>query len=179
MSARLTLFVPMLVALAGVSSGAMAQAAKPDDRCSGTLCDLYYGMGGTAPQAPAAGTTAAASPATTVPAAVPVPHVAVQGGGVVGLLSGAPQERCTGTLCDFFYGGPPPEKVPAALTPAEAPRALAPGEAPRNALAPAEAPETDDAPVRRRSRRDEADAAPPEEKPHCVAPAADPWRCYR
>lgn len=183
-----SVLVPTAFVIAGAASAQTAQ------RCEGTLCDLYYGS--SAAEATPPGATPAPTPLMAPQGGIlgffssgkpapqggatqaAVPALAVQGGGVVGMMNGAPQERCTGTLCDLYYGGPPPEHAtPAALPqPAEAPRsARAPAGAP--GLAPATVPDDDEAPVRRGRRS--VEAAPREEKPRCAAPASDPWRCYR
>ena len=183
---------------AGLIGSAMAQQAN--DRCEGTLCDLYYGSNGNnAPPAPVGatpltvpkagflsnifgGSQQAAAPATGAPAQpapTRAPLVQVGGGGVLGMARGAPQERCGGTLCDFFYGGPSPEEQREAQR-TENPEPVQPT---RTALAPGAAPDPPDEPrARRRGARERGGvdyARAPTEKPGCVAPSGDPWRCYR
>ena len=139
MCVRFMRSTPLLVA-AGLASALVVSTASAGDRCEGTLCDLYYDHMGAPPPAatPAQPATKAAPTPITVPsngllghlfsggassqqpatpgAAPPhKPLVAVQGGGVVGLMQGAAPDRCTGTLCDFYYGGPPPEAPDAAI----------------------------------------------------------------
>ncbi len=86
------------------------------------------------------------------------PVVAVQGGGLLGMMQGAPQERCEGTLCDLYYGGPKPERP----EPSAEPAATGTG-------SPA-----DDAPQTEQPSRV---IEQPEER-HC-ADSRDPWNCYR
>lgn len=182
LSARLAAILSPLALLALAPAGAAAQQAAPAERCSGTLCDLYYG--GSAPDAagqkPApptplsvptggvlgffSGPTPAQAPAPGAQPAKPG-FVQVQGGGIVGAVNGKPAERCSGTLCDFYYGSstssfddPPAEQPTAVVTD------------------PADAAPADDAP---RSRKRRAEVQVPREKPLCVGTAADPWRCYR
>ncbi len=174
-----TASVALGLAVLGLSP-ACAQQAQPPDRCSGTLCDLYYG--GPAPEQPEG---ASKPPTAPTPMMVPSfgrligggqggtaqggasgakPLVGVGGDGIASLFRGDPQDRCTGTLCDMYYGGPPPEK------PEPQPGAQAPQPTVEGAAAPAE-PDPDDTPGVRYEPR--------EEKPHCVAPPQDPWKCYR
>ena len=178
------LILPLLATSGTFPSAARAQQA-PDDRCTGTLCDFYYGSSKPAPAAPS--TTASAPTPVTVPgagylgnlfsgspstpatpgAAAPAApsRVQVQGGGLVGMATGAPAERCSGTLCDLYYGGPPPERPE---QPAEQQAAQAGTDA-------AEQPVVDEAPPSPRRRA----IPPPAEPQRCAAPANDPWRCYR
>ena len=168
----------------GQASGAAAQqAAAPAQRCTGTLCDLYYGTSESdAPPPQQAAPTPltvpksgildhffsggqAAQPGTpSAPAAAaPGSLVSVQGGGLAGRLSGAPEERCTGTLCDLYYGS----------TPSEAPVAQASAQA---APGPAVVPETAPRTVRKART---AEVAERQEKARCAAAGRDPWQCYR
>ncbi len=172
-SLRLAPVAGALISLA--ASGAFAQ-----DRCTGTLCDLYYGNSSPAkPAAVAPSTPAPAGQAATpradgllgrlfsngatsgpsTNAAPAKPLVAVQGGGLIGMANGTAPSRCSGTLCDLYYGGPPPE---APARPEAAPISPA-----RDAEAAA-----DEAPVPSRpiSR---------EPEPRCAVNAHDPWQCYR
>ena len=121
-------------------------AANPNDSLLGRL----FSGGGSQP-----------ATAGTAPAA-PGKLVAVQGGGVVGLMNGTAPKRCEGTLCDLFYGGPPPEE------PAAAP----------NGAAVAPEPASDETAPRQRRRVEEAPSED-ETRSTCVADARDPWRCYR
>ena len=167
----LLLAAPILVAA--------ASNARAEDRCSGTFCDFYYehlatptsqqpttpttpakpapGQAAGPPQQPAAAGTATAQPHRLV---------AVQGGGIIGLMSGAPQQRCTGTLCDFFYGGPPPER------PTPEPAAAAARASVTPSAAPGVEPDADDAPA-------EGGRTVVEPEPHCTVNPRDPWACYR
>lgn len=173
----------------------LACAATPgraEDRCSGTLCDLYYGSSSDAAKTAPAGTaTAVTVPQTgflgrlfgagksanapapsSAPAAAPASATAqpaaASGGrlpGILGAFSGAPTDRCTGTLCDLYYGGSPDEKPgpqPTAATPVATDGAVA---------------ADDDAPAPRSGRHRSADAAV--DRPACAATAADPWHCLR
>ena len=188
LSARSTAFPLALALLAAGAVPRIAAAQQARQPCTGTLCDLYYGNTSisTEPPPPAGqkpaptplsvpgtgflgrlfggGSAAPAAPAGTASgapaAATPRPAmVQVQGGGLVGMMRGAPAQRCTGTICDFYYGGPPPEE------PEPQPAAVAPQATP-------DAPDGD-APARTRPRR-AVEAAP-----RCAYSAADPWRCYR
>lgn len=136
------LAVLVLAGTAACNAPAFAQQAA--SRCEGTLCDLFY-SGKPAPEpagAPAAGvqpngdrpltvpTTggilgaltgglgqgAGAAPAVGSPS--PTPGVTAPGeGGLIAMMKGQTSSRCTGTLCDLFYGGSAPEQ-PAAAEPA-------------------------------------------------------------
>jgi hypothetical protein len=177
----------ILLPLALLAPCLLAPAAAAQDRCEGTLCDLYYHGDASAPtpqgQPPAAtplsvpsggilgffsGNRAATPAAPGAPAAPGrAPLVQMQGGGLVGLANGGARDRCEGTLCDLYYGGPPPEKPPAPTTA-------------RSPVAPTESVEADPdvAPTPTRVRRG-AEPGVQYEKPHCAATAADPWKCYR
>ena len=197
-SAKPTYAKPILRVLAVVAAASLASGASAQDRCTGTLCDAYYGgsppakstvpEGATPMMVPSGGilgffTSPKAEPAapagTTGTASAPAkaPMVAVEGGGLVGMMRGAPAERCTGTFCDFFYGGPPPEQPQ--------PRQAATGTASRDAGAIDRGDIDRSPPPRSRNRRAEADeggvsyAPRLAEKPQCVAPPGDPWKCYR
>ena len=125
-----------------------AQPAQASDSLLGRLFS-----GGQAPAQPADG---------GVPPAKK-PFVAVQGGGVVGLMQGRAPTRCTGTLCDLYYGGAPKEE------PEAAPAAAAPG-APTVRAEEAEI-ESPVAPAR--------GVEPRESVRGCAANPRDPWSCYR
>lgn len=170
------------VALALLSLVVVSAPASAADRCEGTLCDLYYEhMASPQPATPAqaaparpvpaadandsllgrmlsAGAAQPVSPSAPTPAA---PHklVAVQGGGVIGMMNGTAPKRCTGTLCDFFYGGPPPEEPAPAATEA------------------AVAPVSDEV-VAPQGRLQEAPSET-DTRSSCAVDAHDPWRCYR
>jgi hypothetical protein len=160
-----------------------AAAQQADDRCTGTFCDWYYGG---PPPAQPAGPKPAATPLTVpsgnflgnlisggAPAqpqaggtAAPAkrPLVAVQGGGILGMVRGEKTDRCSGTFCDLYYGGPPPEKPQTPDQPAGSPdQAGAPPDQAAAEPDPAPQPEL----VERR------------EPERCAAPASDPWKCYR
>ena len=162
-----------MVALATVSASAQ-------DRCEGTLCDLYYRN---SPPPPASATQSAPAKPLTAPngtlfgslfggpssqqpqqqpadgtAPARKPLVAVQGGGLLGMMNGAPQDRCEGTLCDLYYGGPKPERPEPSAEPA----------------ATGGEPEADIAPQTERPSRVIEE---PVER-HC-ADTRDPWSCYR
>lgn len=168
-----------------------ASTAQPDERCSGTLCDFYYGG------APAKEPAPSAKPAAPTPIMVPqgglmgffrsgtasntapsdangtpqssmTSRVHVGGGGVAGLVRGETPERCSGTICDIYYGGSPPEKP-------EQPTAAA---APSEATADAAIADTADEEPRAR-RRSRVEYVEREEKPGCAPNPQDPWRCYR
>lgn len=177
------LAVLVLAGTAVCNAPAFAQQAA--SRCEGTLCDLFY-SGKPAPEpagAPAAGvqpngdrpltvpTTggilgaltgglgqgAGAAPAAGSPP--PAPGVTAPGeGGLIAMMKGQTSSRCTGTLCDLFYGGSAPEQPAAAGAMAQAPAA--------GRIAAAEPAAVDDRPRRAEAKR-------------CVAPPNDPWRCYR
>ena len=108
-----------LLALLATSSGAVAD----DDRCTGTLCDLYYAA---RPAQPAS--SAAQQATTTQQQATPV--TVPSSGGILNFFKSSPAasastpaapgapaakpfvyftegthyDRCTGTLCDVYYG---------------------------------------------------------------------------
>lgn len=143
-----------------------AAAASPPDRCEGTLCDLYYSTH----TAPAAGAASAAAPAASglsnwfsrgagptnaqplAPASPGNGYMAMGAGGVLG----PKQERCSGTLCDLYYGSSPSSDAgntqQASTTAVAAPEPIVP----------------------RRHIPHES-----ETRPKCSSPTADPWRCYR
>ena len=155
----------LALALVGSSGVALSVPAAAADRCEGTFCDFYYEHvappkpvvpPAPAPKAPAATPQAATAPAT------PRRLVGVQGGGLIGMMNGTAPKRCTGTLCDLFYGGPPPEE---------------PAVPPEDAAVAAE-PASEEAAVPSRPNRIEAPSEA-ETRPGCVADTRDPWRCYR
>ena len=73
-------------------------------------------------------------------------------------MNGSAPKRCTGTLCDFFYGGPPPEEPTVAPTEA----AIAPERASDEAATAREPATLEEAPS-------ESDT-----RPNCAADARDP-----
>ncbi len=176
----------LVLLAASIGSAAAQQAAAP---CSGTFCDIYYGYLGNKPAAepvpptPAQGTPLTvpslgrmfSGPSPTSPAATPVPeerasssYVQLGGGGLLGpggALSGrtSPEQRCSGSLCDAYYGivGAPPE--PQAARPATV-------EAEASAPPPSEA---------KAARKRAVEFAVQQEKPRCAAAGKDPWQCYR
>ena len=183
-------------ALLAVTALFVAPIALAQERCSGTLCDAYYGNRTPDPAAPAGATPLTVptggilgfftAPKTATPAGAPgqatapakAPYVQMEGGGLVGAMRGAPAERCSGTICDLFYGGPPPER------PQQAATGAAPGIERGIDRSIDRGGDIDRAP-RGRNRRASADEgsvsyAPRQvEKPQCAAPPNDPWRCYR
>ena len=166
----------------GVLFGATPASAQA--RCEGTLCDLYYANRPPPQPTPASQPPAGARPLTApngtifgslfggssspqqqpqqqpADGSAPVrkPLVAVQGGGLLGMMHGAPQERCEGTLCDLYYGGPKPER---------------PESGAESAATDAE-PSADETPQTEQPARV---IEQPEER-HC-ADGRDPWSCYR
>ena len=172
-----------LISLAvGAAALLLAVPAFAQDRCEGTLCDLYYANRPAPPPAAASsGAPAGAKPLMapngtifgnlfggsgqqqaqqpadgSAPARKPL--VAVQGGGLVGRMQGAPQDRCSGTLCDLYYGGSAPERPePGAERPAT-------GAEPTADLAP--------------QTEQPARIIEPREDRSC-ADSRDPWSCYR
>lgn len=181
---RLDLRNELISLIVGATAILCAGSALAQDRCEGTLCDLYYANRPAPPPAqpatPTPGVPAGAKPLVapngtifgslfggsgqqqkqpadgSAPARKPL--VAVQGGGLLGKLQGAPDERCSGTLCDLYYGGPTPEK------PEPSAERAATGAEPTPDLAP----QTEEP-----SRVIEQ----PEER-HCAS-NKDPWSCYR
>lgn len=176
----------ILFAIGLVLSGAPARA-QSDDRCSGTLCDLYYGNkpknqqpAANAQQAPAGGQQLTVptggflsrffgggqQPAQQGAAGGQAQgqHSLVGGGGIAGMVRGDAPDRCTGTLCDLYYGGPPKEKPAQGAARAQATtQAAASGSYNAEPLPAPDAPDTVmRAPVRK-----------------CVATPADPWKCYK
>lgn len=179
----------ILLAAELVLVGTAARAQTADDRCSGTICDLYYGNKPKSQQ-PAANSQPAPAPSgqqLTVPSGgflsrffggggqqqpaqgagggqPQQEHSLVGGGGVAGMVRGDAPDRCTGTICDLYYGGPPKEKPAQGASPsASATRAAASGSYNAEPLPAPDAPDTVmRAPVR-----------------SCVAPPNDPWKCYR
>lgn len=185
----------ILFAIGLVLSGAPAHA-QSDDRCSGTLCDLYYGNKPKSPQ-PAANPQQAPAGAQqlTVPTGgflsrffgggqqpaqgtaggqAQEQHSLIGGGGIAGMVRGDTPDRCTGTLCDLYYGGPPKEKPAQAAAQAPATtQAATQAHATTQAAAtgsynaePLPAPDAPDAVMRAPVRK-------------CVATPADPWKCYK
>jgi hypothetical protein len=170
------------------ASGALAQQAAPADRCTGTACDLYYG--GSAPDSaqPPAGSQTGPTP-LTVPgtgfikrlfgggdtqaqpgasgttSAPARPLVGVGGGGIAAMARGEKAERCTGTLCDFFYGGPPPPPPPEQPAAGVQPQATADA-APEPSADETQSPRALDVPERK-------------EPQVCAPMPGDPWKCYR
>jgi hypothetical protein len=92
------------------------------------------------------------------------PLVGVGGGGLAAMARGEKADRCTGTICDLFYGGPPAEKA-----------AAAPAAAGQAALARDAA----DAPAGARFEEDERAEARRQAPARCASKNADPWSCYR
>ncbi len=78
--------------------------------------------------------------------------------GTGGLL-GDKHERCTGTLCDTFYGSSPTE--PAATGSGQQQASATPAAAAEPVIAYRHIPHES------------------ETRPKCSSPAADPWRCFR
>ncbi len=170
-----------VLALAAAPSGAAAQ-----QRCEGTLCDLYYRNSpppDPTPAQPAAPTpltvptggiygrifgTGPTKPPAPGAAPAPAPFLNIQGGGI---LADKTDERCEGTLCDIYYHGSPPPK-PVAPAVAAAPDASTP-----ESTAAADAEPDPELKASRKSAR--AQSGVQFAKPNCVAPAGDPWRCYR
>ena len=164
--------------LAAATSGAVAQ-----QRCEGTLCDLYYRNSPPPDATPAVaaptpltvptggffgrvfGTGPTKPPAPGAPPA-PTPFINIQGGGI---LADKTDERCEGTLCDVYYHGSPPPKPVAPVV------AAAPGASPSESTAAADAEPDPELKASRKSARAGVQFA----KPACVAPPGDPWRCYR
>lgn len=175
-------FDPRVIVVALAAGLASASGAAAQSRCEGTLCDLYYDHLAPAQQA------APAAPSPTPPAPAKsndsllgrlfsgntqsqpqqtsgtpsAPHLAVQGGGLLGMMTGAPQQRCTGTLCDLYYGGPPPEEPSAPPPPAAAQAAAQPA-------ADEPTPDPDAG----------GGVEPREATPRCTYNPRDPWQCYR
>ncbi len=179
-----TLFVGVLALVAAIS-GASAQ----EQRCEGTLCDLYYRN---SPPPQPQQTSAQPAPPTplTVPtggffgrifgtgptrppapgaAPAPAPFLNIQGGGI---LADKTDERCEGTLCDAYYHGspPPPARAPAPAV------AAAPSP---DATASAAPDEDQDATPETGRKKGYGQPGVQFAKPACVAPPGDPWRCYR
>ncbi len=171
----------LLVAGSLVPRQASAQTAPATERCSGTLCDLYYGNAGASagsqgapPSATQQGTPVtvpsgnifsgffsggAGTPAT--PPGAPAPNGQPTATPFVRVVGGRPaNERCSGTLCDAYYAGAgaaPPQQQPPAGQQASA--------------APVAEPDVAPNPVRKH-------VAAPQAKPICRNDR-DPWQCYR
>ena len=173
-------FAGLVVATA---TALFAIPASAQDRCEGTLCDLYY-ANKPAPAPAAAAPQAGATPLTipnrrylfdgffgggssqqsqqqAADPDAPVRKPMVQGGGLIGMMQGAPQDRCEGTLCDLYYGGPKPERPEPTPQRAATGAAAAPDDAAEYAPQTAE-PREIERPVER----------------HCAG-TGDPWSCYR
>ena len=181
-AASTTIIAALLASGAFASGEASAQSAPAAQRCSGTLCDLYYGGSGSAAQPSTSATPSAtqqgvpvtvptgnifsglfsgntqAAPDAAAPNAQPVstPFVRVVGGKPA-------NERCTGTFCDLYYGG---SNAPAPAQPVAQQR-----QASATSVAPAAEPALAPAPARKH-------VAAPQPKPICRN-ERDPWQCYR
>ena len=176
--------IAALLASGVLASGeASAQSAPAEQPCSGTLCDLYYGGSGSA-----AKPSTSAPPSATqqgVPVTVPTGNIfsgLFGGGGTQAApgtaAPGAPQqasapfvrvvggrpasERCSGTVCDLFYGG---ADAPAPAKP------VAQQQASATSVVPTAEPAVAPSPARKH-------VAAPQPKPICHNDR-DPWQCYR
>ena len=167
-----------LLALALLTMDMASNAAVAEDQCSGTLCDIFAkpskpGAPSTAPAKPEAGTPltvptlAMPTPGGLLnffkssPAEAPAGTTAQQGAAapLVRIEGGRNEERCSGTVCDFYYGtlgSKSSSEQQAAATPVSATSAGG-GQNVAN--------------IREIAER--------QAKPRCVAPASDPWRCHR
>ena len=189
----LTTLLPLML----IGGGVFATSALAQERCSGTFCDLFYSARGAPPA------TTQPTPQSTAPTPMTVPStggilnffkstpsgptaqggvsapsnsfVKLDGGGLLGDKS----QRCSGSICDLYYGGPPPAQptVPAAAAarPAPGARPPTPGQ-----VAPAREVETAEMASLRQAdeRRRVAQAAEQQAKAKCRV-ANDPWHCYR
>ena len=169
-------FSAKIVALAGLvilfapAAWADDGALPPGAPCEGTLCDWYHSThsdtasapatvgGATAVTAPSGGPLSwfgrSSGPKNAQPAEEPSAsnsYMSMSGGGLIG----GSKERCTGTLCDAYYGSSP---APSAQAPAGQQQTAASAE-PR-------------VPYHRVVHESET-------RPKCSSPAADPWRCFR
>ncbi len=160
---------------------ALPAPAFADDQCSGTLCDLFA-----KPSTASKSATPSAVPAKPegTPLTVPTLSMPTSGGLLnffkssssdtpaaaapssqqaasapfVRIEGGRKEERCSGTFCDVYYGtiGSKSSEQQATATP------VSTGPATEAQYA-----------VKRK------EIAEQQVKPRCVAPASDPWRCYR
>lgn len=187
----------VLVAVLGAARGAAA-----DDRCTGTLCDLYYAARPAQPSAPAQ--PASTQDGATQPAA-PTPVTVPSGGGILNFFrGGAPDapaapaapgaaptkpfmyltegthyDRCTGTLCDAYYGVTSPSSPAPAPPQAQQASAKAPG---GTALTPRQPAPTAEqvALAKAMQQRRAAQEAREQANAKCrLAAAGDPWHCFR
>ena len=137
---------PSATAVAGVPAGAtplMAPSGNP--LTSNPLSRLFGGGSSTASTLP--------PPPDSEPATASNSYMHLGTGGVLGH-----SDRCTGTLCDTFYGSSPSESA----APASAQQAAAtPVSAAGSAIA-----------YRHITHESET-------RPKCTSPAGDPWRCFR
>lgn len=169
-----------IAALAGLTL-LCVPAAWADDKplppgapCEGTLCDWYHSThsdtasvpatagGATQVTAPSGGLLnwfgKSNGPKNAQPAEEPSAtnnYMSMGGGGLIG----GSKERCTGTLCDTYYGSSP------------APGAQAPASQQQATAAPA-APAEPRVPYHHVVHESET-------RPKCSSPTADPWRCFR
>ncbi len=168
--------------------------AEDSERCSGTLCDLYYTVR-PAPQPAAAPSSqqASATPVTvpstggilnffknSPPAATAATSGAAPAKPFMYLTDGTKYDHCTGTLCDAYYGSslnkpaaPPPQQqasTGSANTPAGT--SLTP---------PRPAPSAEQiALAKAMQQRRAAQDAQEQAKAKCrLAGGSDPWHCFR
>lgn len=175
-----TRFNAILLVSAMLAAGG-ATAAFAQDRCTGTLCDWYYGS-----SAPSTEDQSVAKPAAPTPLMVPTfkslfsggatqqangqgaaapampSRLRIGGGGLAAVARGETSGRCSGTLCDLYYGSSAPEPEEEAAA------------APTAAAAPAPEAAAEPPPGVRYERVAEHEA-----KPRCAYSAQDPWKCYR
>ena len=170
-----------LLAVGTVQPAAAQTAPAPAaQRCSGTLCDLYYGSGASASaKADSSPSASQQGVPTTVPTGNIFSGLFTSSGGTqaapagaanaqrdasapfVRVVGGRPaNERCTGTLCDIYYSGSDPS-----------PSAAAPPVGRQASAAPVAGAGSVAAPVRKH-------VAAPQPKPLCHN-ERDPWQCYR
>ena len=165
-----------LVALGILASGNVARA------CEGTICDLVGSNNST----PSASAPSAAPTPLTVPSSGGIlgffkskPSDAsgatassqsesnsllnVQGGGLATAFTSPSSQRCSGTFCDFFYRGAPPESAPQQPAAQQATASARPVPASTGAT---------------RTTSTTVVVEQPREKPLCHS-ATDPWHCFR
>ncbi len=206
-SAKIAAFAALsaLFVAGALASGAAAQ--QTPQRCSGTLCDIYYGspspaQEGAAPAAAPAAATPLTAPSSgflsnmfsgssAAPAqgsAAPAPQRSsffnVGGGGLTG---GNRDGECGGTICDLFHGHSSASDNDAPLSQSQSgtPQSrfssfTAAAEPPEPVAMPVAAPAAAPAPAGSAAAPQGRVAyrAPPP-KPSCVPRAGDPWSCYR
>ena len=147
-AADMTTAKPAAPAVAGVPAG-----ATPLTVPSNPLSRLFGGGGSSASSGSTASTRPPPPPSEPATATNSYMHL-----GTGGVLGGGDQ-RCTGTVCDLFYGTSPEE-------PAAGQQQAVAGSASMAARG--------EAPVVGRHIPHES-----ETRPKCSSLSADPWRCYR